>query len=88
MQQEPGRSSISKRVSKGSSVTHRQKQRAGQKCKHPHRDDTARESPGGNQAVIREVYKGKKELPAVLGANASGLLDENAGLISSLFQDS
>lgn len=63
-------------------------QRAGQECKHPHRDDKARESPGGNPAVIREVYEGKKELPAVLGASASGLLDEKAVLISSLFQDS
>lgn len=30
--------------------------RAGQERKHPHRDDEARESPEGNQAVIREVY--------------------------------
>lgn len=63
-------------------------QHAGQECKHPHQDDKARESPGRNQAVIHEVYKGKKELPAVLGASASGLLDENAAVISSLYQDS
>lgn len=38
--------------------------------------------------MIREVYEGEKELPAVLGASASRLLDENVVLISSLVQDS
>ena len=73
---------------KGAASRAGREQHDGQECKHPHRDDKARESPGGNQAVIREVYEGKKELPAVLGASASRLLDENAAFISSLFQDS